>query len=69
MFDLPGYIVARLLAAGAPRTMRLCTYADPERFYSYRRATHLSEPDYGRPSAIAILGSYPCVQALPILRA
>ena len=57
MFDLPGYIVARLLAAGiAADDMRLCTYADPERFYSYRRATHLSEPDYGRLlSAIAIV--------------
>ena len=57
MFDLPGYIIARLLAAGvAADDMRLCTYADPERFYSYRRATHLSEPDYGRLlSAIAIL--------------
>jgi len=26
----------------------LCTYADEERFYSYRRATHRGEPDYGR---------------------
>ena len=26
----------------------LDTYADPERFYSYRRATHRGEPDYGR---------------------
>ena len=28
--------------------MALCTYAEPERFYSYRRATHRGEPDYGR---------------------
>jgi len=57
LFDLPGYIVARLLAAGiAADDMRLCTYADPARFYSYRRATHQSEPDYGRLlSAIAIV--------------
>jgi polyphenol oxidase len=57
LFDLPGYIVARLLAAGiAADDMRLCTYADPVRFYSYRRATHQSEPDYGRLlSAIAIM--------------
>jgi copper oxidase (laccase) domain-containing protein len=33
----------------------LCTYADPERFYSYRRTTHRGEPDYGRLiSAIAL---------------
>ena len=49
LFDLPGYTVARLQAAGVKAAnMDLCTYAEPERFYSYRRATHLSEPDYGR---------------------
>jgi YfiH family protein len=49
MFDLTGYIVARLQAAGVTAAaLGLCTYADPERFYSYRRATHLGEPDYGR---------------------
>jgi len=26
----------------------LCTYADAERFYSYRRSTHRAEADYGR---------------------
>ena len=26
----------------------LCTYADPARFFSYRRTTHRGEPDYGR---------------------
>ena len=26
----------------------LCTYAEPERFFSYRRTTHRGEPDYGR---------------------
>ena len=25
-----------------------CTYTDPERFFSYRRSTHLHEADYGR---------------------
>ncbi len=49
LFDLPGYTVNRLTAAGvAAANMDLCTYAEPERFYSYRRATHLGEPDYGR---------------------
>jgi len=49
MFDLPGYIVARLARAGiACENLGLCTYADPARFYSYRRSTHRREPDYGR---------------------
>jgi len=50
MFDLPGYVVARLkrLGLAAVDNLALCTYADPERFYSYRRTTHRAEPDYGR---------------------
>ena len=49
MFDLAGYVAARLAAAGIARVedLDLCTYGD-ERFFSYRRATHRSEPDYGR---------------------
>lgn len=50
MFDLNGYIAARVESAGIRHfeDLRLCTYADPARFYSFRRTTHLSEPDYGR---------------------
>jgi YfiH family protein len=50
MFDLPAYIGARLRAAGVGRfeDMALCTYADEERFFSYRRVTHRREADYGR---------------------
>jgi YfiH family protein len=50
MFDLPGYIVARLEAAGIGKAsaLNLCTYSDEPRFYSYRRATHRGEADYGR---------------------
>jgi purine-nucleoside/S-methyl-5'-thioadenosine phosphorylase / adenosine deaminase len=49
-FDLPGYIAARLHAAavGTVEDLSRCTYAEPQQFYSYRRATHCSEPDYGR---------------------
>ena len=49
-FDLPGYGLARLRALGVGRAAwtRHCTYADPARFYSYRRATHEKAPDYGR---------------------
>jgi YfiH family protein len=50
MFDLPGFIVTRLSAAGIGRIedVGCCTYADPTRFFSYRRSTHVREPDYGR---------------------
>lgn len=57
-FDLPGFILARLTEAGIENAsaLGLCTYADPEHFYSYRRATHRGEPDYGRLiSAIALV--------------
>ena len=50
MFDLPGYIRCRLERAeiASIEDLRLCTYADPERFFSYRRTTHRAEQDYGR---------------------
>ena len=49
-FDLEGYVAARLAAAGVTRVEALGfdTYSDPDRFFSYRRATHRGEPDYGR---------------------
>jgi polyphenol oxidase len=58
MFDLPGYVAARLAAAGigAVEDVGLCTYAEPERFYSFRRSTHRGESDYGRHvNAIALM--------------
>lgn len=50
LFDLGGYVVARLKAAdvGAVEDLSLDTYADEERFFSYRRMTHRGEDDYGR---------------------
>lgn len=49
-FDLPAYGLDRLRRAGVGRAVWTghCTYADPERFYSYRRSTHEREADYGR---------------------
>ncbi len=49
-FDLEAYVVDRLLAAGVGEVepVHLDTYADAGRFFSYRRATHAGEPDYGR---------------------
>ena len=56
-FDLEGYVLARLAAAGLKRieALGLDTYADPDRFYSYRRATHLGEPTYGRQLSLIAL--------------
>jgi YfiH family protein len=56
-FDLPRYVVQRLLAAGIGEVeaVHLDTYADADRFYSYRRAAHRGQADYGRQlSAIAL---------------
>jgi YfiH family protein len=59
LFDLGGYIAARLERSGVGHVedLGLCTYADPARFFSYRRTTHRSEADYGRHvNAIALVG-------------
>jgi len=58
MFDLPGFIRSRLERADIQgiEDLGLCTYADPARFFSYRRTTHRAEPDYGRHvNAIALV--------------
>ncbi|MFD1331332.1 peptidoglycan editing factor PgeF [Methylopila musalis] len=58
LFDLAGYVVARLTAAGVGTVddVGLDTYADEDRFFSYRRATHRGEADYGRlVAAIALM--------------
>lgn len=49
-FDLPGFGLYRLRRAGIGHAewIHHCTYADPERFYSYRRSIHAGEADYGR---------------------
>lgn len=57
MFDLPAYLADRLQAEGVGRVVNLslCTCSDERRFFSYRRATHRNEKDYGRLiSAIAL---------------
>jgi YfiH family protein len=58
LFDLAGYIRARLSRAGIAEAadLDLCTYADDKQFFSYRRSTHRGEADYGRHiSAIALV--------------
>lgn len=56
-FDLPGYVVRRLAHAGVARVDALpyCTVADPDAWFSHRRAVKRGEPDYGcNLSAIAL---------------
>lgn len=58
-FDIEGYVAARLAAAGITRVecMGEDTYSQPDRFFSYRRSCHLSEPGYGGQMALIGLGS------------
>jgi YfiH family protein len=53
-FDLEGYVVARLALARI-EALGEDTYSQPDRFYSFRRATHRSEPDYGRQISLIAL--------------
>lgn len=56
MFDLPGFGLARLRAAGVEAEWSgHCTYSDPDRFYSYRRTTHEEQADYGRLISVIVL--------------
>jgi len=57
MFDLPGYILARLKALGLDaQWVGFDTLAAPGRFYSARHSGRIGAPDYGRMlSAIAIV--------------
>jgi len=49
-FDLPGYVKMKLEQLGLAEIedLGLCTYADEARFFSYRRANHRGESDFGR---------------------
>ena len=60
-FDLEAFVLSRLAAAGLRRVeaLGLDTYADADRFYSYRRATHRGEPDYGRQISLIALPDRP----------
>jgi YfiH family protein len=57
-FDLPAYVAQRLVSAGVGQieTLGFDTYAQPARFYSFRRATHRGEPAYGRQISLIGLG-------------
>ena len=57
MFDLNAYIAERAARAkiGRFEDLHLDTYTDERRFFSYRRATHRKEPDYGRLISVIVL--------------
>ncbi len=59
MFDLPGYIAMRLALAGVRHVslMGIDTYADEENSFSFRRATHRGEGDYGRQISAIVINS------------
>ena len=57
MFDISRFLSDQMREIGVGHVvdLGLCTYADEKRFFSYRRATHRGEKDYGRLlSAIAL---------------
>ena len=56
-FDLEGYVTARLILAGlqSVEPVGLDTYTAEDRFFSYRRATHRGEADYGRQVSLIAL--------------
>jgi hypothetical protein len=56
MFDLPAFTLDRLKKAGvSARSIARCTYGEPDLFFSYRRATHRNEADYGRLASAIML--------------
>ena len=56
-FDLPAYVAHRVEASGVAEVDRMMqdTYTEESRFFSYRRATHRREPDYGRQVSVIVL--------------
>jgi hypothetical protein len=56
-FDLPTYCASRLREAGVAHQedLGLCAYADESLFFSFRRATHRQEADYGRQISAILL--------------
>ncbi len=56
-FDLPRYVADRLRAMGLAgmEDLGICTYAGESRLFSFRRATHKGEDDYGRQISAILL--------------
>jgi YfiH family protein len=56
-FDLPRYVIERLRRSGVKSVESIgeCTYLNPDHYFSYRRATHRRETDYGRNLSAIVL--------------
>lgn len=56
-FDLEAFVLSRAAAAGLVRVEAVGedTYSQPDRFYSFRRATHKGEDSYGRQISLIAL--------------
>jgi purine-nucleoside/S-methyl-5'-thioadenosine phosphorylase / adenosine deaminase len=56
-FDLDGFVAGRLREAGLASVWqaRTCTYQRESDYFSYRRATHRGETDYGRQVSAILL--------------
>jgi len=56
-FDLDGFVAGRLREAGLANVWqaRTCTYQRESDYFSYRRATHRGETDYGRQVSAILL--------------
>lgn len=56
-FDLPAYVFHRLEVAGVGMVedLALDTYTIENKYYSFRRATHRGEPNYGRQLSLIAL--------------
>lgn len=56
-FALEPYVESRLRAAGIAAVEKLsrCTFANPDDYFSFRRATLAGEPDYGREVSAILL--------------
>jgi len=56
-FDLPMFCLHQLRQEqiGQANWTGNCTYQEEDRFFSYRRTTHRSEPDYGRQISAIVL--------------
>ena len=56
-FDLESFVAERLAKAGLTKVWRhsACTYARENDFFSFRRATHRGERDYGREISVIVL--------------
>lgn len=60
LFDLPAFVLDRLAQAGVKAEwLGRDTVAEPDLFYSNRRAYHLGEADYGRLLSAIMLDSIP----------